>query len=153
MSAARYWIAGLPLDSATAAAEAKRLRSTIFLAEESVSLACGLKAEAGALGAENLGASGALFASALAVESAAKICRKAARSALASVSVFRDVHAPEEIRAKIEAARAAALALKAACDSAQRFNASLRISLAARDLKRAVAECAAEAAQQEGGAK
>ena len=144
MSKPTYWLAGLPLDSATALAEAKRLRQTITLAEEAQRLACGFKAEASALGADHLGASGALFASALAVESASKACRKAARSALADLRVFPDLRTPEEIRAKIEAARASALALQAACDAAQRFNASLQIRLAAIDLKRAISECAAE---------
>ena len=109
MSAARYWVAGRPLTSEAAAAEAKRLRQTIALAEEAQRLACGFKAEAGTLGADHLGASGALFASALAVESASKACRKAARSALAGIAVFPDVWSDEEIRAKIEAARASAL--------------------------------------------
>lgn len=134
------------------AAEAARLRKTIALADEAIRCACGYKAEAGALGSDHLGASGALFATALAVESAAKACRKAARHALAGIAVFPDVWSDEEIRAKIEAARAAALALKAACDSAQRFHTSLQIRLAACDLKRAVAECAAEAERQKGGA-
>jgi hypothetical protein len=128
------------------AAEAARLRKTISLAAEAIACACEYKQQAGALAADHLGASGALFATALAVESAAKACRKAARSALADLRVFPDLRTPEEIAAKIEAARSAALALKAACDDAQRFHASVQIRLAALDLKRAISECAAERA-------
>ena len=141
------------------AAEAKRLRQTISLAEEAIRCAADLRSARHAPG-ETAGESQDRWNDASAVEIAAKACRKAARAALAGVAVFPDVWSDEEIRAKIEAARRAALALETACAVGQRNQNGRQIRLAARDLKRQIADCAAieagraaEAERQKGGAK
>lgn len=123
-----------------ATAEAARLRQTIALADIALREAADHRSERHAPG-ETYGETQDRWNEAAAIEQAAKVCRKAARKALAAVAVFRDVHAPEEIAAKIEAARSAALNLKHAIDLAQRDHAQRQIRLAARDLKRQIADC------------
>lgn len=142
-------------------AEAARLRKTIALAEIAIREAADHRSERHAPG-ETAGETQDRWNEAAEIEAAAKDCRKAARSALAGLRVFPDLWSAEKIAAKIEAARAAALNLKHAIDLAQRDHAKRQIRLAARDLKRQIADCAAieagkaaaaaKAAQQEGGA-
>ena len=129
------------------AAEAKRLRQTIALAEEAITIACDHRSERHAPG-ETAGETQDRWNEASEIETAAKACRKAARSALAALKVFPDLRSPEQIAEHIAAAKAAALALKHACDIGQRDHARRQIRLAARDLKRQIADCAAIAAGQ-----
>ena len=129
------------------AAEAKRLRQTITLAEEALRIAADHRSAKHAPG-ETANETAARWDEAHQIETAAKACRKAARSALASLKVFPDLRTPEQIAEHIAAAKAAALALKAACDAGQREHACRQIRLAARDLKRQIADCAAIAAGQ-----
>lgn len=136
MSAARYWIAGLPLTTAAAAAEAKRLRASITLAEEALKIARHHRSAVNAPG-EEIAETSARWAEADQIETAATACRKAARSGLAAVAVFPDVWSDQEIAEKIEAARAAALALKAACDAGQEADQRRRVDIAARNGGRA----------------
>lgn len=131
-----------------AAAEAERLRKTIALAEEAQRLAADLRSDRHAPG-EEIAETTARWNEAGTVEMAALDCRKAARSALAGLRVFPDRWSAEKIAAKIEAARSAALALKAACDAAQCAQNARAFRGAARDLKRAISEAAAD---QKGGA-
>ena len=131
MSAPRYWVAGLPLTSEAAAAEAKRLRQTIALAEEAIRIAADHRSARHAPG-ETIAETSERWTEAAEIEAAAKACRKAARSALAGIAVFPDVWSDDEIRAKIETARAAALDLKAACDAGQEADQRRRVSIAAR---------------------
>lgn len=142
-----------------ATAEAARLRKTIALAEAAIREAADHRSARHAPG-ETAGETQDRWSEAAAIEAAAKACRKAARAALVRVTGLV-ITAPEDIPARIEAARAAALNLKHAIDLAQRDHAQRQIRLAARDLKRKIADCAAiEAgkaaaaakAQQEGGA-
>jgi hypothetical protein len=140
-----------------ATAEAARLRKTLALAEEAIRCAADLRSARHAPG-ETAGESQDRWNDASAVEIAAKACRKAARHALAAVAVFRDILDPAEILAKIDAARRAALALQTACAVGQRNQNGRQIRLAARDLKRQIADCAAieagraaEAERQKGG--
>ena len=121
-----------------ATAEAARLRKTIALADEAIRCAADHRHRRHADG-ETIEETTLRWNEATAIEDAAKDCRKAARKALASVAVFRDVHAPAEIAAKIEAARAAALGLKAVIDEAQRSNANRQIRVMARQIAAAVA--------------
>lgn len=132
-----------------AEAEAARLRKTIALADEAIRLAANHRSAHHAPG-ETIEETTARWNEAAAVETTAKAARKAARHALAAVAVFRDILDPADIRAKIERARAAALALKAACDAGQAAQISRAFRGAARDLKRAISEAAA--ADQKGGA-
>jgi hypothetical protein len=137
------------------AAEAKRLMSTIALTEEAIKLACDHRSARHAPG-ETAGETQDRWTEADRIETTAKAARKAARHALAAVATFRDILAPEEIAAKIEAARSAALALKAACDAGQAAQNGRSLRIVARDLKRQIADCAAiaagiEAARKKGG--
>ena len=116
----------------TPAAEAARLRQTITLAEEAIKIACDHRSAKHAPG-ETANETAARWDEAHQIETAAKACRKAARKALASLKVFPDLRSPEEIAEHIAAAKAAALALKAACDAGQRDHARRQIRLAARD--------------------
>lgn len=131
-----------------AEAEAKRLRQTITLAEQAIALAADHRSARHAPG-ETAGETQDRWTEADRIETTAKAARKAARSALAGIAVFPDVWSDEEIAAKIEAARSAALALKAACDAGQAAQNGRSLRLAARDLKRAISEAAAD---QKGGA-
>lgn len=115
------------------AAEAKRLRKTITLAEEAISIACDHRSAKHASG-ETANETAYRWDEAYAIETAAKAARKAARSALAGLAVFPDVWSDEEILAKIKAARASALALKAACESGQIANANRQIRIFARQI-------------------
>lgn len=142
------------------AAEAARLRKTIALADEAIREARTLRSSAQP--GETAGDTQERWNNAHRIDTAAVACRKAARAGLAAVAVFPDVWSDDKIRAKIEAARAEALALKHAIDLERRDNVQRQIRLAARDLKRQIADCAAieagkaaeaaKAAQQEGGA-
>ena len=127
-----YWIAGLPLTSEAALAEAVRLRKTITLAEEALKIARHHRSAANAPG-EEIAETTARWSEAAEIEDAATACRKAARRALAAVAVFPDVWSDAEIRAKIETARAAALDLKAACDAGQEADQRRRMDIAARE--------------------
>ena len=131
-----------------AAAERSRLLSTIAIADEAMRLAADHRSARHAPG-ETIAETSERWTEAAAIETAASACRKAARAALAAVAVFPDVWSDEEIAAKIEAARSAALALKAACDAGQAAQISRAFRGAARDLKRAISEAAA--ADQKGG--
>lgn len=119
-------------------AEAARLRKTIALAEEAIRCAAGHRSAEHAEG-ETAEETALRWDEAARIEAAAKDCRKAARKALASVAVFRDVHAPAEIAAKIETARVYALGLKAVIDESQRANANRQIRIMARQIAAAVA--------------
>jgi len=138
MSAARYWLAGLPLDSAAALAEAARLRKTIALAEEAITCACDHRSARHAPG-ETAGETMIRWTEAGNIEAAAKDCRKAARSALAGLKVFPDLWSAEKVAAKIEVARVYALGLKSIIDEAQRANANRQIRVMARQIAAAVA--------------
>ena len=116
----------------TPAAEAARLRQTITLAEEAIKIACDHRSAKHAPG-ETANETAARWDEAHAIETAAKACRKAARSALADISSATGKTSPAQREEKIEAARSAALALKAACDAGQREHACRQIRLAARD--------------------
>lgn len=115
MSAPRYWLAGLPLTSEAALAEAARLRKTIALAEEALREAADHRSERHAP-FETFAETRERWNEAAEIEVAAIHCRKAARKALAAVAVFPDVWSDFEIREKIEATRYAALDLQAACE-------------------------------------
>lgn len=140
-----YWIAGLPLTSEAAIAEAKRLRSTITLAEEALKIARHHRSAANAPG-EEIAETTARWNEAAKIEDTAHACRNAARRALAAVAVFPDVWSDAEIRAKIETARAAALALQRACDAGQ-------AAQALRDLRAGAAENEARHTRHEARAK
>jgi hypothetical protein len=135
-----------------AEAEAKRLRQTIALAEEAITLACDLRSARHAPG-ETETETWARWNEAGEIETTAKAARKAARSALAAVKVFPDVWSDEEIAAKIEAARSAALALKAACDAGQAGQNGRSLRIIARDLKRKISEAAAAEILKAGAAE
>jgi hypothetical protein len=125
-----------------AEAEAKRLRQTITLADEAIRIAADHRSARHAPG-ETETDTWARWNEAGEIETTAKAARKAARSALAAVKVFPDVWSDEEIAAKIDAARSAALALKAACDAGQAGQNGRSLRIVARDLKRQIAACAA----------
>jgi hypothetical protein len=127
------------------AAEAARLLNTIRLAEEAIKIACDHRSAKHAPG-ETIEETTARWNEAAEIETKAKACRKAARKALSDLRVFPDLRSPEQIAESIAAAKAAALALKAACDVGQRCHAARQIKLAARDLKRQISDCAAIAA-------
>lgn len=129
------------------ALEADRLRKTIALAEEAIREAAALRSAAHAPG-ETAEETTARWGDAYAVETAAKDCRKAARKALAALTVFADVRSAEQIAAAIEAARSAALALRDVCNVAQWNTANREITKAARDLAEQ-AEAAAARAKRE----
>lgn len=131
-----HWMGGLPLNSEAAHAEAVRLRKTIALAEEALKIARHHRSAANAPG-EEIAETSARWSEAAEIEDTAHACRKAARRALAAVAVFPDVWSDSEIRAKIETARAAALALKAACDAGQEAAQRRRMDIAARNGGRA----------------
>jgi hypothetical protein len=126
------------------AAEAARLRKTIALANEAIRIAADHRSARHAPG-ETAGESQDRWTEAGEIETAALACRKAARAALARISGVV-ITAPEDHLARIEIARAAALALKAACDVGRVSHARRQIRIAARDLKRQIADCAAIAA-------
>ena len=127
------------------AAEAARLRKTIVLAEEALRCAADHRSARHAPG-ETAEETAARWTEAAEIEAAAKDCRKAARAALVRVKGLV-ITAPDSAPVQwIEAARSAALALKAACDAGQRSHARRQIRLAARDLKRQISDCAAVAA-------
>jgi len=130
-----------------AEAEAKRLRQTITLAEQAIALAADHRSARHAPG-ETIAETTARWTEAAEIETAAKHCRLTARAALAAVRVFPDKRSPEEIAEAIAEAKAAALDLKAACDAGQAGQNRRSLRLAARDLKRAIAEAAAD---QKGG--
>ena len=113
------------------AAEAARLRKTITLAEEAIKIACDHRSERHALG-EMIEETTARWNEAGKIEDAAIACRNAARRALRRLGIPR-IGSPEDLADSIETARAAALALKAACDAGQREHACRQIRLAARD--------------------
>lgn len=123
------------------AAESKRLRLTITLAEEAIQLAANHRSAQHAPG-ETIVETSERWNEATEIETTAKAARKAARSALLGLHTFRDLWSAEDIAGKIEAARSAALALKAACDAAQRAQNARAFRGAARDLKRAISEAA-----------
>ena len=112
-------------------AEAARLRKTIALAEESLRLAADHRSARHAPG-ETAEETAARWDDAHAVEAAALDCRKAARAALSRITGVV-ITAPEDHRARIETARAAALVLKAACDAAQEAAQRRRVDIAARN--------------------
>lgn len=139
------------------AAEIERLRKTIALADEAIREACTLRSAAQP--GETAGDTQERWNNAHAIETAAVACRKAARKALAALTVFADKRSPEQIAAAIEATRTEALALKHAIDLEQRDNAQRQIRLAAREAARIAADCAAieagkaaKAARKKGGA-
>jgi hypothetical protein len=139
---ANYWIPGTPITGQQAEAETKRLLSTIALAEEALRIAADHRDARHAPG-ETAGESQDRWTEAAEIETAALDCRKAARKALADLRVFPDKRSPEDIANRIHLARCAALALKRACDAGQVAQNRRSLRLAARDLKRAVAEAAA----------
>ena len=113
------------------AAEAARLRKTITLAEEALKIAADHRHRRHALG-EVIEETTARWNEAGKIEDAAIACRNAARRALRRLGIPR-IGSPEDCAESIEAARSAALALKAACDAGQREHACRQIRLAARD--------------------
>ena len=115
------------------AAEAKRLRQTIALAEEAITCACDHRSERHAPG-ETIEETRIRWTEAANIEDAAKDCRKAARSALAGLKVFPDLWSAEKIAAKIEVTRIYALGLKTVIDEAQRANANRQIRVMARQM-------------------
>ena len=115
-----------------AEAERSRLLSTIAIADEAMRLAADHRHRRHALG-EMIEETTARWNEAHQIETTAKAARKAARAALAAVAVFPDVWSDEEIAAKIEAARSAALALKAACDAGQEAAQRRRVTINARN--------------------
>lgn len=139
------------------AAEAERLRKTLALASAAIREAATLRSSTQP--GETAGDTQERWNNAHAIETAATACRKAARKALAALTVFADKRSPEQIAAAIEAARTEALALKHAIDLEQRDNAQRQIRLAAREAARIAADCAAieagkaaKAARKKGGA-
>ena len=132
--------ANLPAEtSATinATAEAARLRKTIALADEAITCACDHRSARHAEG-ETAEETALRWDEAHQIETAAKDCRKAARSALAGLKVFPDLWSAEKIAAKIEVARVYALGLKTVIDEAQRANANRQIRVMARQIAAAV---------------
>lgn len=95
-------------------AEQQRLRKTIALASEAIREASTLRSTPILI--ESIEATRQRWDDAHRIETAAVACRKAARKALASLTVFADKRSPEQQAEAIEAARTAALALKAAID-------------------------------------
>ena len=150
--------ANLPAEtSATinATAEAKRLRQTIALAEEAITCACDHRSAKHAEG-ETAEETALRWDEAHQIETAAKDCRKAARSALAGLKVFPDLWSAEKIAAKIEVTRVYALGLKTIIEESQRANANRQIRVMARLM--AAAHCDARTvafrkAKQEGRAE
>lgn len=106
-------------------AEKQRLQKTIALAEEAIREAATLRSSAQP--GEEIETTRQRWDDAHAIETAATVCRKAARKALGSLTVFVDKRSPEQIREQIEATRTAALALKAAIDSQQERAQRLRV--------------------------
>lgn len=106
-----------------AAAERQRLLTTIAISDEAMRIAADHRSARHAPG-ETIAETSERWTEAAAIETTAAACRKAARAALAAIAVFPDVWSDEEIAAKIEAARSAALALKAACDCGQHGHAA-----------------------------
>ena len=100
------------------AAEEQRLRKTLALASEAIREACALRSAAQP--GETIEATRQRWDDAHAIETAAIACRKAARKALASLTVFADCRSPEQIAEAIETTRTEALALKAAIDGRQK---------------------------------
>jgi hypothetical protein len=115
----------------SARAEAERLRQTIALAEESLRLAADHRSERHALG-ETMEETRDRWDEAFSIETAALDCRKAARAALTRITGVV-ITAPEDHLARIEIARAAALALKATCDAGQEAAQRRRVDIAARN--------------------
>ena len=113
------------------AAEAARLRKTIALADEAIKIACDHRSAKHAPG-ETAAETAERWNEAGKIEDAAIACRNAARRALRRLGIPR-IGSPEDLAESIEAARSAALALKAACDAGQREHACRQIRLAARD--------------------
>ena len=99
---------------AAADPERDRLLKTIALAEEAIREAATLRSTPQP--GETAEATRKRWDEAWTIEAAARECRKAARKALAARTVFADKRSPEQQAAAIEAARTAALALKAAID-------------------------------------
>lgn len=120
------------------AAEIDRLQKTILLTEEAIKIACDHRSAKHAPG-ETAEETAARWNEAGEIETTAKAARKAARKALADLRVFPDLRSPEQIAESIAAAKAAALALKAACESGQLNHACRQIRLAARDCARIAA--------------
>lgn len=118
-----------------AAAEAARLRKTIALADEAIREAASHRSAAHAPG-ETIEETAARWSEAARIEEAAKDCRKAARAALVRISGLV-VTAPEDHIARIETARCAALALKAAIDDAQEAAQRRRVDIRARQMAEA----------------
>lgn len=106
----------------SARAEAERLRKTIALAEESLRLAADHRSARHAPG-ETAEETAERWTEAAEIEAAALDCRKAARAALTRITGVV-ITAPEDHIARIETARAAALALKAACERGQHGHAA-----------------------------
>ena len=96
-------------------AEEQRLRKTLALADEAIREAATLRSADLAKG-ETAGETALRWNEAGNIEAAAVACRKAARKALGALTVFADKRSPEQQAEAIEAARPAALALKAAID-------------------------------------
>jgi hypothetical protein len=111
------------------AAEADRLRKTIALAEEAIKIAADHRSARHAPG-ETETETWARWNEAGEIETAALACRKAARSALRRLDIPR-MGSPEQIAESIAAAKAAALALKAACDAGQEAEQRRRVDIAA----------------------
>jgi hypothetical protein len=120
------------------AAEADRLRKTIALAEEAIREAAKHRSAEHAPG-ETETETWARWNEAGEIETAAKDCRKAARSALAGLKVFPDLWSAEKVAAKIEVTRVYALGLKTIIEEAQRANANRQIRVMARMMAAAMA--------------
>jgi hypothetical protein len=132
--------ANLPAEtSATfnATAEAARLRKTIVLADEAIRCAADHRSARHAEG-ETIEETTARWTEAGEIETAALVCRKAARAGLTRVTGLV-ITAPETPARWIEEARAAALALKETIDRCQIANVNRQIRVMARQIAAAVA--------------
>lgn len=107
------------------AAEIERLRKTLALADEAIREAATLRSTPQP--GEAIEATRLRWDDAGRIEAAARDCRKAARKALAALTVFADKRSPEQQAEAIEATRTAALALKAAIDAHRERAQRLRV--------------------------
>ena len=108
------------------AAEIERLRKTLALAAEAIREADTLRSTAQP--GEEIEDTRRRWEDAGCIEMAAVACRKAARKALASLTVFADKRSPAQQAAAVEATRTAALSLKAAIDHYRERDQRLRAS-------------------------
>lgn len=106
----------------SARAEAARLRKTIALADLALREAADHRSARHAPG-ETIAETAERWMEAAEIEAAALACRKAARAALTRITGVV-ITAPEDHRARIEIARAAALELRDACDRGQHGHAA-----------------------------